>query len=371
MKKIFVFVFLPILLTLFVNPVLAQNNPKPQKTVIVSENEVVDGNYYNAGDLVEIMGTINGDVYVAGGQIIVSGVINGDLLAAGGTVTINGSVTEDVRVAGGQIYIDAQVGDDLSVVGGNIEISNDAFVGGGLQTAGGNIILSGQVEKEMYAGAGNLMLTSTAAIGGDLNYAAGQESKISDEAEIGGSQNRYNEFGYDSDMSPQQALSAVGKTFTAVSKLMSIVTTVTLALLIIFLMPYYTQKGKEAVIKNFWKTAGLGFVSIIAAPITFMIVAITFFGIPLAFLFGFVFFWLIYLGRIFVMIAVGEKLVQFYKKSPAPWLSFLTGAVAYYLITPLPLIGGLTKLITLIVGLGAILMIQYKVLQESKKAKII
>lgn len=371
MEKIFAILVLSAFALFAATPILAQSTPKTQKTIIVSENEVVEGNYYNAGDLVEIMGTINGDVYITGGQIIVSGIINGDLLAAGGTVTVNGNVSEDVRVVGGQIYIDAQIGDDLSVVGGNIEISNKANIGGGLQTAGGNVVLSGQVGQEMYAGAGNLMLTSLASIGGDLNYAAGEDSQISDEAQIRGDQNRYGEFHYDSKMSPQKAISAVTKTFTAVTKLMSIVTTLFLALIIIFLLPRYSQKGRDSISQNFWKTMGIGFVAMVASPIIFVMIAITFLGIPLAFLFGFIIFWLMYLGRIFVMIAVGEKIVKFYKKSPALWVSFLIGMVTYYLVTPFPLIGGVLKLMTVIVGAGAALIVQHKVFQESKKAKII
>lgn len=372
MKKLLVLLLLfPILVLFTTIPAFAQDSSKPQKTIILPENEIIDGNYYNAGDLIEIMGTINGDVYLIGGQIIVSGTINGDLLVAGGTVTINGNISEDVRAAGGQVYIDAQIGDDLSLVGGNLEISNKTNIGGGSQIAGGNVILSGQIEKELYAGAGNLTLTSSAAIGKDLNYAAGEDSQISTDAKIGGEKNRYGKFKYTKDMSIQKFMSATAETFTAITKLMSIVTTLALALLLILLVPKYSQKGKDMVLKSFWKSAGVGFVSVIAAPIVFIVIAITFLGLPLALLFSFAFFWFFYLGRILVMLAIGEKLVQFYRKSPSLWLSFLAGGLIYYLITPLPLIGGILKLIVVIIGGGATLITQYQVFQESKKAKII
>jgi hypothetical protein len=65
----------------------------------VSAGQVVDRDYFAAGPLVEMSGTINGDLYAAGGQVLVDGQVNGDVLVAGGRVLLSGAVVQSIRVA--------------------------------------------------------------------------------------------------------------------------------------------------------------------------------------------------------------------------------------------------------------------------------
>ena len=64
---------------------------------------VIDRDYFAAGPLVEISGTVNGDLYAAGGQVFIDGRVNGDILVAGSRVMILGQVAQNVRMAGGQV----------------------------------------------------------------------------------------------------------------------------------------------------------------------------------------------------------------------------------------------------------------------------
>ena len=77
--------------------------------------QVVEGDYFAFGKVVEISGTINGDLYASGGQVVIDGRVNGDVLVAGGRVSISGTVSQDVRAAGGQITIAGSVGSARSL----------------------------------------------------------------------------------------------------------------------------------------------------------------------------------------------------------------------------------------------------------------
>src|SRR3989304_8346367 len=106
MKKLFIGALILLLssLTLFVPNAQAKGNPEPV-SMVLARNEVVNKDYFAAGDTVTISGIVNGDAYLAGGSVLIDGTINGDLLVAGGTIQIQGPVKNDVRAAGGMITL--------------------------------------------------------------------------------------------------------------------------------------------------------------------------------------------------------------------------------------------------------------------------
>ena len=101
MKKVFLLAFLILLAATFATSAFAAKNFQRNETVLLSKDDVVEGDYFAAGERVTIAGTVNGDAYVAGGNVIVEGEINGDLIAAGGTVNIrNNRFGKDCRQFG-------------------------------------------------------------------------------------------------------------------------------------------------------------------------------------------------------------------------------------------------------------------------------
>lgn len=111
--------------------------------VTVPADQTVGHDLYLFGGTVDMNGTVNGDLTVAGGTINVNGPVNGDVFAAGGTVNINGPVKGDVRVAGGQLNANGQVTEDLAMAGGSLSVGGQ--VGGDLLVTGGDLALNGQV----------------------------------------------------------------------------------------------------------------------------------------------------------------------------------------------------------------------------------
>jgi hypothetical protein len=94
-------------------------------------------------------------------------------------------------------------------------------------------------------------------------------------------------------------------------------------------------------------------VTLIAMPIILVVIFATLVGIPLAVLLGAVFIIYLYLARIYAMLAIGTKISEWTKfKTSTAWL-FIFGLIAYYLLTLVPIIGGLVKLVVLSASVGA------------------
>src|SRR3989344_7344771 len=129
-KKLIVLLFIP--LFVFTPVALAQENLRSGEVSILEKVEVINKDYFSAGERVVLSGSVNGDAYLAGGNILVDGNIDGDLLVAGGNVNISGVIKGDVRAAGGSVEISGAVGGNVTAVAGNIRVGKGAEVLGSL-----------------------------------------------------------------------------------------------------------------------------------------------------------------------------------------------------------------------------------------------
>lgn len=319
MKRFFVFVLLLILPLFVALPIYAQSQ---NKNTLLTKDEVVDKDYFAAGETVTVLGTVNGDAYVAGGTVIVDGTINGDLLVAGGTVTISGIVTGDIRTAGGNVTIESSTGKNVTAAGGSVLIGPNARVDGSVVLAGGNVSVSGPVGKgatlaggeitlsneiggDVWAGTGNLLLADRTAIIGNLHYISDRDATVMGGATISGQTSR--------EAPPQESKEAmeksksvargIGTGFTFASFLSALV----LGFLLTKLFPRFMDKTSDEIMKNPWKAAGIGFLTYALFPFVFIVLLITLIGIPLAVMLLFATLFIAYISKIFASYFVITK----------------------------------------------------------------
>jgi len=128
-------------------------------TVVVPATETVNSSLYISGGTVSVDGTVNGDVVAAGGNVTVGGPVTGDVIAAGGTVTITGAVKDSVRVAGGTVVVGGNVAGDVLVAGGRIDVTGQ--IGQDLIIYGGQVTVSGSVAGNVTGNASAYSRTGT------------------------------------------------------------------------------------------------------------------------------------------------------------------------------------------------------------------
>lgn len=116
---------------------------------------------------------------------------------------------------------------------------------------------------------------------------------------------------------------------------------------------------------------GLGLLFLIVAPITTFILLITIIGIPLAMALLFTYFFFIYLAKIFISLVLGEKLLGYFNKEYNPYLVLLIGLFLYLILTSIPVVGWLITFVSVLIGMGAILLGKKDYYEEVKLKKVV
>jgi cytoskeletal protein CcmA (bactofilin family) len=144
------------------------------ETVVIGAGEVIEDDLYVGANTFTLDGTIKGDLIVFGSTIEINGTVEGDLIAAGQTVTVGGTVMDDVRIAGQALILDseAQVGDDVLAAGMSIEVKKGSSVGGDFVYGGYQALLAGDVAEDVRVAVGGLQLSGS--IGGDVKAEVGE-----------------------------------------------------------------------------------------------------------------------------------------------------------------------------------------------------
>jgi len=354
-------------------PVFAQNSQdqsRPAKIVTLPADQIVAGDYFAAGDQVEIFGTVNGDLYAAGGQIIINGAVNGDVLAAGGTVDIAGKVSQNVRIVGGQININGEIGRNLTIGGGNVNLSNAANIKGSAAIGAGNVTLAGPIAGDLRIGAGNLIvsndvrgdieaalgqirLTSKAHVYGNLNYWSDSPASVDSTAKIDG-QVQQNKPIYP-EISPKKAAGAVAGIYLWF-KFISFLSALVIGWLIASLLPRFSLETASLIRRRPWASLGIGFLALILTPILIIVMAFTVVGFVPALLLGMSFMIALYLAKIFVAYSLGTVLIRSEKRTRLSFVTYLAGLFSLYVFTSIPLIGKILSFLVILGGLGALLI---------------
>lgn len=356
---------------------------KDRKLVTLPSGKVINKDYFAFGDKVEISGTVNGDVYAAGGQILIDGTINGDLLAAGGKISISGNISQDVRIVGGQITIGGEIGRSLTASGGNIDITDSARVRGGVVAGGGNILLAAPIGKEVMIAArnltvsnkvdrnleafvGSIRLTSKAVVNGDLTYWSDKPASIDENAKITGSVIHKTP----PKPSPQKVCGIFAGIYLFAT-LISFISTLIIGLLLIYFYPRYNREVASTLRRKPWASLGVGFLTLVMAPIVLILIFSTVVGIPLALILIASYFITLYIARIYVIFWAGVTIFEQLGTKVSEGWAFVVGLVLYFILTLIPIIGGIITFFVLLFGLGAAILTKKELYQTLRKQDII
>lgn len=367
-------------------PVFATGNIKNTENVVVSENELVPYNFVSTGGMVDFQGEAQKDVIVAGGDVKISGPVHGDVIVGGGNVKIDGNVDGNVRALGGTIDINGKIGKNITMAGGNVTLGKDSEVGWDVIIGGGNVLLKGKIGGDVNIWAGTLTLGGeiggnaathignkgeldilpNAKINGNLSYWSVSKLQIPENATIGG------KVQYNSTL--EQAMKTNKQKFLAVyvfGILISIFSALIIGLIIISLFKEQVLKVTKQMAEHPVSSFSWGFVYLIIMPIVSLLFLIFIITIPLTVLMMIFYGITLYLTNIFVAILLGSKILRLCTKSENKEVrqegeseikieksvlmkSMIVGVIVYVLITNIPIIGWIIRLLATIWAFGAI-----------------
>ncbi len=343
------------------------------RTLVISEAPAE--NLYLAGTDITVTVPLPADLLALGGTLSLSAPVAGDALLGGGTVSVLHPVEGDVRAVGGQITVSAPITGDLMLAGGSVVASTTArdtrIIGGTVRLTGSggpvviygaDVTLSGNFDGDVEIIASDrITLAEGTRIAGTFEYDAPQQAAIPASAEITGAVTYIGDSSYLPTIEQAKTFALAGASVLFVVKVIAVLI---LAGLFAGLFPVFSQRVAD---KALSRTPGrfallglLGFGMVFATPMLVLLLMVSFVGIGVAFFLGTAYILLLMLGYIYAGILAGAALSRgLMKRTQVTWKFALLGMLALYLISVVPVVGGLVSFVLFLVATGSIISILF------------
>jgi len=343
-----------------------------KEVVLVSAQEVHEGDLFAWGKSIEISGTVTGDVYLIGGQIHIDGKVHGDVLAIGGSVHIAGEVSKSCRVIGGQVLLSGRVHDNVSCVSGDLQTLPSASIGGNLVCASGNVEaaapvegdltmvianmrLSSHVGKDVQGYVGKLRVTSKAVIGHDLDYRSSSIAIIDPGAEIRGQVIYHPSLVHQ--LMDQAWLHKLFVGSKVLIILMNFLYTVIMGFILCKYFPANLKHALQALSQTPMTALFYGVLVVIFLPIAALILMATVIGVPFALTVMALNVIGVYTAKIYTLMWASNWTVTKcgWKRRNGVFFLF---TIVYFVLGAIPFLGSILAFVALLFGLGAAVMAQ-------------
>ena len=343
--------------------------PGQGKVVVIPAGETIDDTVIATGRQIVVEGTITGNLIASGQQVRVLGEVRGSLVAFAKDVVVDGSVGGDVFSASQNLDVRGSILRSVHALAADVDIAKGArverdallaceggrvggSVGGDLRGVGDVFTISGEVAHAVNVSGHELDLTATARIGGEVT-AAVQSAALFTRAP--GAQ-----------LAHEPQVQVVGKGGRGAShrlrqwltprfyfwQAVRIAAALAFGLFVYWLVPalfeWPTPPERRLV-----RSGGIGFLALVATPAAAVLLSITVVGLPMGVLVMGAWIVALYLSGILVALMLGQLLLRAARANRGAFaLALLTGLVLVRIAVNLPYLGGLARLLVIIVGLG-------------------
>jgi len=325
-----------------------------------------------AGTQLRMAEAVPGDAILAGGRIATSGSVQGDEVAAGGELELGANIDGGLYAAGGRVHLDGKVARNARIAGGEVEVGPSAEVQGGLTIGGGRVEVNGRVGKYLQIGAGSARIDGH--VGGDVDVASG-ELNLGPGAVIDGVLTYYG---------PQPATVAAGAQIKGGIQYVEhkrwahggrtpmlrgfgagawiwLIGWMVVGSVLLGLWPGFVRSVTDTALRRPWMALLMGFVVLVCVPIAVLLLMISLIGIPLALLAMCLYLVLLPLGYLASAAAMADWLLSRMRRGGEIFtrqriLMLLGVLLALFVLTRVPVLGGIVRLLAIFVGVGGLVM---------------
>jgi cytoskeletal protein CcmA (bactofilin family) len=169
---------------------------------------VVSSDHHNvwaAGALVSVRGTVANELRAAGAEVDVDAATKGNTWVAGAIVSVKGSTDNNLYVAGARVNIDGRVGGALKAGAARLLVGARTEVGGPMRLGGADVIfaglthgsaeiygdtvqIEGRIEGNLLVRARSVTVGKTALVNGNIVFETLDEPQIEEGATLRGRQ---------------------------------------------------------------------------------------------------------------------------------------------------------------------------------------
>lgn len=334
-----------------------------EETVQVNAGDSLFTDLISGSHYVDMLGYINGDMFSACQRLNIEGEVTEDVFAGAQEITIRGKVGDMVVCAGQNITVDGEVGGDVIAFGAEVRVTQRADIKGNLFVGSGKLSLDGgRIDGWVSGGTGDLYLNgsvgdSVKLEAGNVRFGAGYSAPkgtkltLKKDLDLNTIPNR-----------PENLTVIIRKEkafYRSSLFYWSIISMFIVGLLISLIFKNFTYNLLKVAGENVLKNTGVGFIFLIAAPIVILILVVLILTIPAALILLALFLIFLYLSSIFSGLYVGKyvfELIGRKEEKPNLILPLLTGLLVIVLLSKLPFIGWLIKLIAISFGMGSFVM---------------
>jgi hypothetical protein len=282
------------------------------------------------------------------------------------TTAMAGGMLDGRVVLGGDFTLETgeTLDGDLLVLGGNVTLEVDSRVTGDVNVLGGNVNSNGTVDGDVNIVGGNVRLQSNAVVRGDVRTIGGSLSR-SEGAQIDGQHFSENQFDvpFDFEWSRNFNNFSFGRPSLqsrVVWYLFRTVMLAALAVLVVMFVPKPTERIAKTLVSQPIISGGVGLLTVILAPVVFIIFTITILLIPAVFLAIIVLVLAILFGWIAVGLEVGNRLAAMMKWDLHPAAAAGLGTLLYSGVVGgigmVPCFGWMVVFLACVLALGAVLL---------------
>jgi cytoskeletal protein CcmA (bactofilin family) len=336
----------------------------------IAAGETVSETIACTGDVVTIDGTIDGDLIVGAERFTMRGTVTGNLYFFASEVDIDGVVEGSMLGIADRVAFEGRVDGAVVLGGDRLNLMDEARLGRDVALFGEGVRIAGSAARDVtFAGD---WIEVRAEIGRDLHVLGADRIALLDSARVGRDV-RGNLWGHQAEI--EQAPGAVVSGEVSVSKesivrehylahythpsfylfvLVSAAAAFVFGLLIYLFDPRLFEADPPDV-RAFARSAGIGFIVLLAGPVALMLVGLTVIGIPVAVLGLFVLISAVYASYVLVAGLVGQAVLT----PSGPGLgafapALLIGVLILSAVAALPFVGPAVRILAVLFGLGCL-----------------
>lgn len=316
-----------------------------------SEPEIIYNDLYLASDKLEINQLVDGNVYAFANEVVVKGEIAGNLFICANKVTFEEStyVYSSLFVFANEVNISGYVC-DIYAFANKFTLNTNAYIGRDLNVNANTINLNGIVRRNAHINAAtyNISHDNGNLIGGNLEYSSKTQLDIPEGIVSG--EIKYN---YEAVYEENVIEKVFDYIFDAINAL---VYTFVVILLALWLAPNFINRVSDMNTKKAFVSLGIGIVSplvilfaliilvfssvasLVSVSAIFLFIAICISGTAFA---------SIYFGALFIKLTKWDGKLKFV-------LASLISALAIWVISQIPYIGGIFGFLVALFGIGTL-----------------
>ena len=336
--------------------------------LVRSDAEEIGDRYVIAAGGISMDGLQSGDLFGWAPKVSVGGEIQGDLFAGANSIDVSGTVRDSTRLFAQTVDISGTIEGDLLIFAATLtlkegaHITGDIFgsvahfihmgrVDGNIRLTTGESRIEGSVGKDLRLKADTISIDEGAQIEGDLIYKSRTELPASVADYVAGE--IVHEIVKDDEDADEKKFT-IG---TVIGWLYWPVAAFILGAILLALCGKHKQLPVQRMNEEGWIGLAVGVLALPVLAVASFFAILLVLTIPLGIIGIFLFFILLFVGKIPTAVWLGRRILSFGRESePSPYLSLALGLFAIYLLKLIPYLGWVVWYAVTSAGIGAMIL---------------